>query len=246
MKRILLTTLVGVAILLCGTGLFALGYYCHKAMETKTSPLADADDGLHGLEASEKQEKGPEYDVLTSIAKTVPETGSTPQGPTAPPSKRDSWDVPTGVTNKVPAPPIKPMDRPTTGLDAPSAGGDLDELFLDPAGPKPGMPEGPSFKKATTAKTPSPQVVPVDSPSPPMLPSTPDSQPAAEDPRITSLPPLPDDIPDGLRDDLKELEFFALAGMREEAQNLLFELTTTYPNYAPVIMERMSLLESGD
>ncbi|MDP6547190.1 MAG: hypothetical protein QGH60_24710, partial [Phycisphaerae bacterium] len=43
MKRILLTTLAGVAILLCGTGLFALGYYYRKPMETETTPLGDAD-----------------------------------------------------------------------------------------------------------------------------------------------------------------------------------------------------------
>ena len=193
----------------------------------------DTDDDPDNLEDTEVPTKGPEYDVLTSIAQTVPEAGATPQQTTQQkPQKNASWDVPTGVTNKVPAPPVKPIDRPITGIDTPSSGGDLDELYL-PTGPT----SGPAFKKSTTAQTPSPQIVPVETPSDAKI---------DEDPRIATLPALPDDLPDGLKDDLKELEFFALAGMREEAQNLLFELTTTYPNYAPIIMERMSLLETGD
>ena len=53
------------------------------------------------------------------------------------------------------------------------------------------------------------------------------------------LPPLPSQLPKSLTDDLRELEFYSAAGLRDEAQTLLFELTTNFPEHAQFIMERM-------
>ena len=53
------------------------------------------------------------------------------------------------------------------------------------------------------------------------------------------LPALPAGLPKGLSDDINELEFYSTAGLHDEAQTLLFEITANFPGHAELVMDRM-------
>ena len=61
----------------------------------------------------------------------------------------------------------------------------------------------------------------------------------SDEPAELDLPPLPPDLPRGLSEDIRELEFFSAAGLHDEAQSLLFEITANFPGHAEMVMDRM-------
>jgi tetratricopeptide (TPR) repeat protein len=57
------------------------------------------------------------------------------------------------------------------------------------------------------------------------------------------LPPLPPGLPSDLCDEINELEFYASLGLRDEMKSLLFDITSSFPEHAEWIMERVAVIE---
>jgi hypothetical protein len=78
-------------------------------------------------------------------------------------------------------------------------------------------------------------------------PSEPASKFTRTDSRIQqlkmTLPPLPPGIPEDVLGDIENLDLYMLAGHRQDAHDLLFDVTMSHPEWTAVIMERMALLE---
>jgi pilus assembly protein FimV len=115
-------------------------------------------------------------------------------------------------------------------------------LYGDSA-PPPHVTPSPAAAASFRAATRSPQTASAVMRGTPKVAHTPTDLPSVHLDEA-GLTPLPDDLPDDLLDELDELTFFMKAGMRDEAQTLLFDLATEHPEHTVLIMERMAQLES--
>ncbi|MBN1945460.1 MAG: tetratricopeptide repeat protein [Bradymonadales bacterium] len=134
----------------------------------------------------------------------------------------------------------------------------VEDVTLPPAASAPtsiviGAPEEGHPQAAGTPQPPHPEQEAASTPPPPSAPPpvTPtgisaaapvEKKPEAPRPQV-ELPPLPDDLPEELKDELTELEILMSSNQRGAAQDLMFEMTMAYPEHTPFIMEIMALLE---